>query len=173
MLRGFAILMVFLFHSLPHYEAMNGGFYSLKFLMSYGFVGVDIFFVICGFIMMHLSSTERENGAGVFLRKRIVRIYAGYWPCLLIAMIELGVNSPVGFDRISLFNSIFLTSIDMNQLVIPVTWSLTYELYFYVLFAVLIRFFIRHLNIINITIFRLYYYVHFLCHIKKGLYYHS
>jgi len=55
MLRAIAALLVLLHHTLPHYEVMGGSLSFIKQLSSWGFVGVDIFFIISGFIMAYTT----------------------------------------------------------------------------------------------------------------------
>jgi len=47
----------------------------------YGGTGVDLFFVISGFIMVHVTRNTARGpaGAGHFLLRRISRIYPLYW----------------------------------------------------------------------------------------------
>jgi len=159
MLRAVAALLVVFHHTLPHYEAMGGDITIIKALSSWGFLGVDIFFVISGFIMayttMHKSRTL-EN-ALVFIKHRFFRIYLGYWPFYFAMLLGLyAANSP-RLPKIDFIGSFFLTNADMFQLVLPVSWSLSYELYFYFLFF--FTFFIpreRLLSLIPILTFVLF-----------------
>lgn len=48
-LRGVAILLVILFHIWPDY-------------FSFGFVGVDVFFVLSGYLITKIILTKQENG---------------------------------------------------------------------------------------------------------------
>ena len=141
-LRGIAATSVAAFHGVPHYEAIQGesGLYSL--VAGYGYTGVDIFFVISGYVMA-LTTVHKERNlknATAFIQKRLFRIYLGYWPFFFIALLIA-----LAFDRqklsdIDLVASFFLTSPDMFRVILPVSWSLTYELFFYAIIFLLFSF---------------------------------
>lgn len=98
-----------------------------------GRAGVDVFFVISGFIMMHVSG--RERSPAVFLRARVLRLAPLYWLVTLVAVLVLGVT-----DRSHILMSIaFLPHVSPDGRAVPVVvqgWSLNMEMQFYVLFAV-------------------------------------
>lgn len=80
-LRFLAAMWVF-FH---HMQTTGFGFKNselLSLFIGMGFVGVDLFFVISGFIMS-ITTRNTEPGfsaASQFLLRRFSRIYAGWWP---------------------------------------------------------------------------------------------
>ncbi|WP_438481247.1 acyltransferase family protein [Oleiharenicola lentus] len=97
-LRGVAILMVFFYHALGvsfgygrerqwsglfrNWDMSVGQFGFLP--LSYGFLGVSLFFVISGFCI-HLSySQSRDKSLRVFFIRRAFRIYPPYLVALLI-----------------------------------------------------------------------------------------
>lgn len=99
-----------------------------------GYLGVDIFFVISGYIMA-LNSHQRPPGlrqALSFLGLRLARIYSGWWPVFLLCCVLLGSTILQSKD---LLGSFFLYQLNFNVLVLPVTWTLTFELYFYAIVA--------------------------------------
>jgi len=135
-LRAIAAILVVMHHALPHYQAMGNPVSWLKFISDWGFVGVDIFFVISGFVMAY-TTFDKPRGtqsAKVFIKHRFFRIYLGYWPFFLAMSMILALKH----DLLSkdMMGSLFLYNPDMFQIVLPVSWSLTYELYFYLLFIV-------------------------------------
>lgn len=139
MLRALAALAVVLYHLGPHYQHAGG---SLDFLIAaaqWGFWGVDIFFVISGFVISHtVFSRPRDLASTVrFFRHRLSRIFLGYWPFALLALFVFPLHSPEGLLKVSIFKSLTLTSADLSLLAVPVAWSLSYELYFYGLFGLL------------------------------------
>lgn len=139
MLRALAALAVVLYHLGPHYRDAGGAFTLLAGIAEWGFFGVDVFFVISGFVISYtVLPRERDlAAAGVFLRHRLARIYLGYWPFGLLALFVIPVHSADNLAQVSTFHSLALTSADLAKLALPVTWSLSYELYFYALFGVL------------------------------------
>lgn len=74
MLRALAAFMVFCFHAAPQYQAMGGGWKGFERLSGIGFAGVDIFFVISGFVaaLTTLNRDRTASNAGEFLRRRVL-----------------------------------------------------------------------------------------------------
>lgn len=98
--------------------------------------GVDIFFVISGFIMAAIGSKEPPM---TFARKRIIRVAPIYW---LTSLLAAGI-----LLRKSDFDTQFLSHIAMSLAfvphlnpaneafpVLPPGWTLNYEMYFYAIF---------------------------------------
>ena len=88
-LRGFAATMVLIFHVVNHWPGFPNTGWRLFF--HYGWAGVDLFFVISGFVITHsaLASQARE-GAGFwrsFLQRRCARIVPLYMLTGLIFML--------------------------------------------------------------------------------------
>lgn len=135
MLRAVAALMVFFFHAGPQYQAMSGAWTGFEKLTRFGFSGVDVFFVISGFVAalttLHKPRTA-QNGFD-FLRRRFLRIYLGYWPLFALALLLFWWRPYKPANEIDWLASFFLTSTDMPRLLLYVSWSLSYELLFYLL----------------------------------------
>lgn len=133
-LRGIAALMVLMHHSLAHFKAMGLSNPVFEFVATYGNIGVDVFFVISGYVMAKTTSgLEHGLGAGsYFLGKRFARIYLGYWPIFLIALIVYHFHNPDYLADKQVFQSFLLMVFgNYSELVITPAWSLTFELYFY------------------------------------------
>ena len=147
-LRGLAASLVVLHHYLA--SQIERGAEVGRWLENVGASGVDIFFVISGFIMMMTtSSTHKDPAAGDFLWRRLVRIVPLYWALTIIAyamVLAAGssvntVVSPEKFTLSMLFLPYSEAALDMGTLahkayVIPMAWTLTYEWYFYLVFAI-------------------------------------
>jgi len=139
-LRFIAAMLVVVHHMAAHVRASGhepGLLFSLG--QSAGFAGVDIFFVISGYIMMW-TTAEAAGGAAAlsFIKRRVARIYSGYWPFYLLALVlftMLGGNQPA---HAQLLRSFLLWPTELRHLLIPVSWTLIFEMYFYLLFALLI-----------------------------------
>jgi len=112
----------------------------------HGQAGVDIFFVISGFVMM-ISSTRlllKENPARLFLWRRILRIVPLYWLLtgLRLAMITIKPSisvhaKPSTWNIISSFLFIpSMTPDGPDHPLIIVGWTLNFEMLFYLLFAI-------------------------------------
>ena len=81
-LRGIAALLVVLYH----YRGELNSIYAQKglgdLLFSNGYIGVDLFFMVSGFVIM--LSTEKDKSSLSFAIKRIFRIYPVYIVCLIL-----------------------------------------------------------------------------------------
>ena len=107
--------------------------------------GVDVFFVISGFVMVHASARMfGVPGAwAVFLRRRLARIAPLYWAAtlaFLLAMLLLPgkVNTPAPDMAWLLASLAFLPWARPDGVVVPVYslgWTLNYEMFFYAAFA--------------------------------------
>lgn len=134
-LRGIAILLVLGRH-FPSRNFADGGIVSRFFAgwNAMGWTGVDLFFVLSGFLVSGLLFTEvRERGYADlprFLVRRSFKIYPSYWVLLAVTFCALGrmpapaeagkylflVQNYLGFDDLLLH-----------------TWSLAVEEHFYLL----------------------------------------
>ena len=85
-LRAFAALNVVLFHILSTAHTYGYKPISLEFLAGWGACGVDLFFVISGFIMVYIQSVK-ERSPTEFIVERILRVCPTYW--LLTGLIEV------------------------------------------------------------------------------------
>jgi exopolysaccharide production protein ExoZ len=114
-----------------------------------GTVGVDIFFVISGFVMMISTAqlpsqgTARVASAWVFMKRRILRIVPLYWfytllkAALLVAVPALAMKSTI--EPAHLAASLAFVPMQapwgLVQPTLPVGWTLNFEMLFYVVFA--------------------------------------
>ena len=136
-LRAIAALIVVLHHSLEESMAAVVPLTIPDCFITFGAAGVDIFFVISGFIMFYVSFPNDKAAASPisFLVKRIMRIYPLYWFCVatLLGLWSIGLFHSLQLDADVLVRSIFL--FPSEHLVINVSWTLVYEMYFYLIFA--------------------------------------
>lgn len=133
-LRGIAALMVMFFHMAPHW-ALVPELQFLSRMMRWWFSGVDVFFVISGFVVYRSGSRSiPTKGIFDFFKKRFARIYLTYWPTLIavgvIAIFFLN-EFPKSWTQVA--GSLLLVYPKFWDNWLPVAWSLTYELYFYFL----------------------------------------
>lgn len=110
---------------------------------STGSTGVDLFFVISGYVMVLTTSTKHVSPLA-FLHHRIKRVVPMYWLLTVIAtmLILLGFKIfgtiPTDLQRI-MTSFFFLPNFDgarvaLQPIVFP-GWTLNYEMMFYLLFA--------------------------------------
>ena len=133
-LRGIAALLVLMHHSLFHFKAMGLSSSIFEFVATHGNIGVDIFFVISGYVMAKTTanSNHRPKTSFHFLSKRFTRIYLGYWPVFFFALIIYYFHRPdYLLDKQVLQSSLLLVFGNYSKLLITPAWSLTFELYFY------------------------------------------
>lgn len=107
-----------------------------------GSVGVELFFVISGFVMV-VSTHGKPMTAGGFLLRRFARIAPAYWlatavfAVVLLAFPAL-IRDPFRLDREHVLLSVlFLSSFSSEHFfpVLTVGWSLNFEMFFYLLLA--------------------------------------
>ncbi|MGH8040387.1 MAG: acyltransferase family protein [Stenotrophomonas sp.] len=143
MLRGIAALMVVLFH-LVNAEVVHGRGASLLggSLAEYGYGGVDLFFVISGFVMTTVMAGRfgSTTGAVRFLAKRGLRILPLYW-LFTTAIVLLLLVRPGAVDGTYHDKSILASYLLLPQPTLPllqVGWTLIYEAFFYLMMALAI-----------------------------------
>jgi peptidoglycan/LPS O-acetylase OafA/YrhL len=144
-LRGVAVLSVVFFH-LIIIEKKYGGIQTvLPNWLQFGMFGVDLFFVISGFVMVTVTRGEFQNtkNALLFLYHRTSRIYPLYWVYTTLALIVFlirpaWVNSSQG-NQVNLLASYLLLPDRLLPLV-QVGWTLIHEMYFYIVFFTIMVF---------------------------------
>jgi peptidoglycan/LPS O-acetylase OafA/YrhL len=144
-LRGIAAMMVVAFHFTARYQAIYGHSAALWFDVSWGHLGVDLFFIISGFVIF--MTLKRTTDARDFLVSRFSRLYPGYWVALISTYVIVSLFSLPGRE-VSIFDAVVNFSMIQYWLKIPnvdsVYWTLTLELSFY---AIMLSFFqLRWLN---------------------------
>lgn len=87
-LRFYAALAVLLFHVSSIYQHHNGEIFAAwaSAFNPIGRIGVDVFFVISGFVIWtSTSSRHAPKDAAPFALRRIARVFLTYWPALAFA----------------------------------------------------------------------------------------
>lgn len=144
-LRGAAALLVVLFHLVPTEQKYGGGETILSGSFQFGMFGVDLFFVISGFVMVVVTSGQDRNpkNAFKFIYRRASRIYPTYWVYTLLVLYVFlihpsWVNSSQG-NQANILTSFLLLPSDALPLVM-VGWTLIHEMYFYLVFFLMLLF---------------------------------
>lgn len=144
-IRAFATIFVLLYHSTILFKTS----YNYEFMydiFSFGYAGVDIFFVLSGFLMFFLHSSDIGNSKVLktFILKRFIRIYPIYWVVLLIIIFLNTFISNLGTedskDFINVLKSFILIPQSQDDLLLSVSWTLSYEIFFYLCFCLLFIF---------------------------------
>src|SRR5262245_59712149 len=140
-LRGVAVLAVVAFHSLVFDRNYSGGASVLPGWFRFGQSGVDLFFVISGFVMVTVTRGRFGKLKEVvrFLWSRATRIYPTFWFYFFVTLSVLLWRPTSLYQRADLLRSFLLLPSDGWQRVI-VAWSLVHELWFYLVFALLLLF---------------------------------
>ena len=136
-LRGIAALMVVFFHLAPHW-ALDPLLKTTESLTRWGFSGVDIFFVLSGYVV-YQSADKSVFSLPPFMLRRAMRIYLGYWPVFLLLFVLAFLGQPLP-DTQKIITSALLFNPVLWDNWLPTAWSLTYELYFYVWIAIICSF---------------------------------
>lgn len=139
-LRGLAALWVLLHHGMQSVTDFVGNPGPNFKVFANGYLGVDFFFVLSGFIIA--MSSDRLVGTGRGLREyftaRSIRIYVPYLP-VGIAMLVLYTFLP-GLTQGSRESLSVLTSLTLlptnSPPALSVAWTLVHEIFFYALFSI-------------------------------------
>lgn len=152
LLRLVAVLAVVLFHYGFRGAAADGftavSLPQLEAIAKYGYLGVQLFFVISGFVIAY--SAEGRTASG-FAIARIARIYPGFVVCMTATfLITLAIGAPrftTSFGQ--WFGNLFIVSPALKQPFMDgAYWSIVYEIIFYGWMFLLIRLgaFRRHVD---------------------------
>lgn len=176
-LRGVAILLVMGFHYFYHLESFYykstlypyGETFSNVLIFKYGYMGVELFFIISGFVIA--MTLESSASALDFVVRRFVRI----WPALIVsAVITFFLlnwsDSPFALTRRQYWPN-FLPSLTLTptslwsgwfpkvDFVTGVYWSLVVEIRFYMIAVLLFWLFSRQKMARNLVIFTIVIYI--------------
>jgi peptidoglycan/LPS O-acetylase OafA/YrhL len=139
-MRGFAVMLVFLTHyctliapwiaEAPALALFAHGLHAV------GNVGVDLFFVLSGYLI-YKTLLARAQGFGEFMARRIRRIYpaflavfAAYCVLSFVFPKESSIPPDAPFSYL-LANLLLLPGLFPIKPMITVAWSLSYEMFFY------------------------------------------
>lgn len=151
-LRAIAALLVVWAHSIDAAKfgaiPRQAGFFHLE---NFGAVGLDIFFILSGFIMVQVVQRIRETtgpaAARHFLSRRITRIFPLYWILTGILILEQQWGRhKVPWHAVNWVPTLFLlpsipsAQDSANVPLLWLGWSLMFEMYFYLVLAAFLLF---------------------------------
>jgi len=139
--RGLCATLVFIYHvgsagviTLPHGDAISD---SVTFLWSSLAYGVEMFFMISGFVI--LGSLIRHDSILEFLKDRFIRIFCAWVPALVAVTVVCSALNMKMLADLGLLERLWLFTANLLLLppLLPLpmihfgSWSLTYEWMFY------------------------------------------
>lgn len=133
--RGVAAFLVVLFHSTPE---LSRTFFKVAFI--FGYTGVQFFFVLSGFIIYFIHSRDLSHPERIktYLLKRFIRVYPIYWILLTVALALIFISPEFAGSHKRTLSVILKSAFLFPQKdwpVIDASWTLCYEIVFYLLFA--------------------------------------
>lgn len=150
--RGLAIISVLLFHYTTRYDQLYG-YTEMPFSFPYGHLGVQLFFMISGFVI-YMGLENIKDGSD-FIVKRISRLYPAYWASIgitfsLVAIFTLPGRQVPLYD--ALINLSMLQSwISGVKQVDGSYWALSRFIAFYIIIFLIHKFHLKQ-KIIQICI---------------------
>jgi peptidoglycan/LPS O-acetylase OafA/YrhL len=153
-LRGIAVVLVMASHIFRRANEFTQHpiLYFISNAAAIGWIGVDIFFVLSGFLITSIlfNAREKQHYFRNFYVRRILRIVPLYYAVMLIVfLIVIPIKTPEFVDKIPqlipfqllyLQNWVVLTPWAQSSLYIGVTWSLAIEEQFYLFWPALVYF---------------------------------
>lgn len=142
-LRGPAALLVVLYHVRQIAVRDTGSAASFEF-WRFGHAGVDLFFVISGFViyLVHRGDIGRPSGTRPFLLRRLIRVYPPLWivttGVLLGALVSANAVHAEKLHPWFVVRSYLLWPIGDALPLLPPAWTLSHEVRFYLGFALAI-----------------------------------
>jgi exopolysaccharide production protein ExoZ len=142
-LRGIAILLVILIHLMAMDKKFGHGERILSDFFIIGASGVDLFFVISGFVLAATSREVFQRPAPIlhFFYNRLSRIYPLYWIYCAMTLAVFFMRPEwvpaIRENRTSIMESLLLLPQDGLPF-LPIAWALVHVIYFYCVFTVLL-----------------------------------
>lgn len=140
-LRGLAAWAVVAHHIVMAYFLHEPPNLLWHYLYKYGDLGVDIFFVLSGFIMAMTSVNYIRKGH-LFLVNRLFRIVPNYWfyTAILAITVAIGLYDSGWTEHSLRLSFLFIPHehpvFHANYPLLTVGWTLIYELFFYVVLSI-------------------------------------
>ena len=141
-LRGVACILVVLYHTADAEHGFGLGFAPLAWLRWFGYAGVDLFFVLSGFIIASTTANQLGQAQALpgYLFRRFWRIYPLYWLVLGFAVLYAACFGGDLLQSVTtaeaLNHLLLLPTTDGNApRLLPIAWTLSFEVLFYLVFA--------------------------------------
>lgn len=142
-IRGIAALYVVFFHCAILHDYLHG---PLRVLLDHGYLAVDLFFVLSGFVMAMTHGNDFRDGFHkdkykTFLIKRLARIYPLYAIVLMITLLYYFISAdqldvPLTFPMVIL-NFLLVQAWGFGKSYVGAAWSVSTEMAVYIIFPIL------------------------------------
>ena len=133
-IRGIAALFVVLYHYTVQYGAVFGSSIQPIFRFDIGKYGVELFFIVSGFVIF--LTLNKTKHASDFVVSRLSRLYPAYWVAIILTFSMLMI-SPLPHHDITLKDALINLSMLQKFFHTPnvdgVYWTLIIELSFYII----------------------------------------
>lgn len=136
-LRGIAAVAVILYHVARHMDQVIASPLMMR-IFQPGHAGVDLFFVLSGFIIVHVHRRDigQPDRLRHYVRQRLARLMPIYWIALGLTVIALIAAGKAVSSSALLWSAALLPTV--REPLLGIAWTLQHELLFYIAFAVLI-----------------------------------
>jgi peptidoglycan/LPS O-acetylase OafA/YrhL len=151
--RGLAILMVLVVHFIGNARPLNAVEGFILQIASYGTMGVDVFFILSGFLITGILFDSRSKPAYFknFYMRRVLRIFPLYYGVLLVGLVFVPLFFQIPGIDTTVHNQAWLWGYSANILValtgtwesLPMFshfWSLAVEEHFYLFWPLIVYF---------------------------------
>ncbi len=126
-----------MFHLIAAYPSIfHLGETSVPYIFQFGALGVELFFIISGFVI--LMTIERTPSLGSFVLSRFSRLYPGFLACLALTLavtVTMRMGSagwPFTFGAVDVAANLTMAPVWLSAMPVdPSYWSLAVELAFY------------------------------------------
>ncbi|MCX6210151.1 MAG: acyltransferase [Bacteroidetes bacterium] len=156
-LRAVASLLVVSFHYINNQLTDSTSFLGKLFakLFSFGWAGVDLFFVLSGFLIggILITNKNKKNYFSTFYIRRFVRIIPNYYLLILLFIILCAIpafkntyflrdsDTIPTWSYFTMFHNVFMAKLNhMGNTAMSVTWSIGIEEQFYLIIPFIIYF---------------------------------
>lgn len=139
-MRGFAAVWVLLHHATQSINHFVGPLGNSAMLIQNGYLGVDFFFILSGFIIAHASLRldSHKDGGRIkeYFKARFIRIYTPYFTIGIgIYVLYFSFPGLSQADRTPSLLSTFLLLPSNDPPALSVAWTLVHEMIFYMVFS--------------------------------------
>ncbi len=138
--RAFAILAVVIHHiTIAPPSFVSDMPENWAKVLNMGYLGVDYFFVLSGFIIAHITYQQSPNNSNArhYFFSRMIRVFVPYMPIAIATLGALLIMPDISMGarrEISVLGSLFLVPSNAPT-ALQAAWTLQHEMVFYMLFG--------------------------------------